>query len=75
VIEELARPTITEWCLEASYRDMILDEGWEREAEEWTEGLIRIHCPETPMLRVEVWRVNFDPSLGGEIQKVVYSLR
>jgi hypothetical protein len=28
-----------------------------------------IHSRLAPMLRGEVWWVNFDPSLGGEIQK------
>ncbi len=48
LIEELARPIIIESCLEASYRDMILDEDREREADEWTEGLIRDSLPEDP---------------------------
>jgi hypothetical protein len=48
LIEELARPMITESCLEASYRDMILDKDREREAEEWTECLIRDSLPQNP---------------------------
>ena len=39
---------ITESCLEASYRDMILDKDREREAEEWTECLIRDSLPQNP---------------------------
>ena len=45
LIEELARPIITESCLEASYREMILDEDREREADEWAEGLVRDSLP------------------------------
>jgi len=48
LIEELARPMITESCLEASYRDMILDEDREREADEWTEGLVGDSLPGAP---------------------------
>jgi predicted CopG family antitoxin len=48
LIEELARPVIIESCLEASYRDMILDEDREREADEWTEGLVGDSLPGAP---------------------------
>ena len=46
--EELARPIINESCLEASYRDMILDEDRECEADEWTEGLVGDSLPGAP---------------------------
>jgi predicted CopG family antitoxin len=48
LIEELVRPAIIESCLEASYRDMILDEDREREAEEWTAGLVGDSLPGAP---------------------------
>ena len=43
--EELARPIVTESCLEASYRDMILDEEREREAAEWIEAFVQDSLP------------------------------
>ena len=39
-LEELTRPLVTESCLEAAYRDMILDSEREREATEWIEGVV-----------------------------------
>ena len=38
--EELARPVVSESCLEASYKDMSLDSDREREAAEWIDGLL-----------------------------------
>ena len=38
--EELARPIVTEPCLEASYRNMVLDGEREREAAEWIEAVV-----------------------------------
>jgi hypothetical protein len=43
--EELARPIVAGPCLEASYRDMILDGEREREATEWTEALVHVSLP------------------------------
>ena len=43
--EELARPMVTESCLEASYSDMILDGDREREAAESIEGLVEDSLP------------------------------
>jgi predicted CopG family antitoxin len=37
---ELARPLIAESFLEAAYLDMALDSEREREATEWSEGLV-----------------------------------
>lgn len=45
VIEELARPIVAESSLDASYREMSLDADREREADEWTEGLIGDSLP------------------------------
>jgi hypothetical protein len=39
-INELARPHVIEDALEEGYRAMAADEAREREAMEWTEGLI-----------------------------------
>ena len=69
IMDELARPMVTESALEASYRDMILDDERERAATEWIEGLVGDSLPGGPMLRGEVWWVNFDPSVGGEKRK------
>jgi len=38
--EELARPLITESCLESAYGEMLLDSEREREAAEWIDGLV-----------------------------------
>ncbi len=38
--EELARPIVTESCLESAYREMLLDDEREREAAEWIDGLV-----------------------------------
>jgi predicted CopG family antitoxin len=38
--EELARPIVTETCLESAYREMLLDSEREREAAEWIDGLV-----------------------------------
>lgn len=48
LIEELARPIVAESSLEASYREMSLDADREREADEWTEGLIQDSLPGSP---------------------------
>jgi|HubBroStandDraft_6_1064221.scaffolds.fasta_scaffold228282_1 predicted CopG family antitoxin len=48
LIEELARPMVTESALEASYRDMILDDERERAASEWIEGLVGDSLPGGP---------------------------
>lgn len=37
--EELARPIVTESCLESAYREMLLDSERERGAAEWIDGL------------------------------------
>ncbi|MGA3027160.1 MAG: addiction module antitoxin [Bryobacteraceae bacterium] len=39
-IEKLARPHVVPEEIEASYRDMAADQTREREALEWSEGLI-----------------------------------
>ena len=41
LIEDLARPIMGETSLEASYREMSMDQDREREAAEWIEGLIQ----------------------------------
>ena len=38
--EELARPIVTESCLDSAYREMLLDAEREREAAGWIEGLV-----------------------------------
>ncbi len=38
--EELARPIVTESCLESAYREMCLDPERELEAAEWIDGLV-----------------------------------
>jgi predicted CopG family antitoxin len=48
LIEELARPIVAESGLEASYRDMVLDEERERAATEWIEGLVGDSVPGGP---------------------------
>jgi predicted CopG family antitoxin len=48
LIEELARPIVTESGLEASYQDMALDDEREREATEWIEGLVQDSLPSGP---------------------------
>lgn len=40
-IQDLTRPVVTEFCLDAEYRDMALDAEREREAVEWADGVIR----------------------------------
>jgi len=47
---------------------MAADEAREREAMDWSEGLV-IQLKRSRTLHGEVWWVNFDRSLGGEIQK------
>jgi hypothetical protein len=39
-INELAKPHVVEDALEEGYRPMVADEAREREAMEWSEGLI-----------------------------------
>jgi hypothetical protein len=39
-IEDLARPYVTSENLEAGYKAMAADENREKEAQEWSEGLI-----------------------------------
>ena len=39
-IDKLARPHVVPCDIEASYRDMAADQAREREALEWSEGLI-----------------------------------
>ena len=39
-IEKLARPHVLSEDIEAAYRDMATDEGREREALAWSEGVI-----------------------------------
>lgn len=48
LIEELARPIVSECGLEASYREMILDEERERAASEWIEGVVGDSVPGGP---------------------------
>ena len=45
LIADLARPILAESTLEASYREMSFDVDREREACEWTEGLIQDSIP------------------------------
>lgn len=40
-IEELARPAVAHASLDAAYHEMALDADREREACEWSEGLIQ----------------------------------
>lgn len=44
-IEKLARPHVVPQDIEASYRDMAADQEREREALEWSEGVIADPCP------------------------------
>jgi len=39
-IEKLARPHVVQQEIEACYRDMAADQAREREALEWSEGLV-----------------------------------
>ncbi|MGA3078173.1 MAG: addiction module antitoxin [Bryobacteraceae bacterium] len=39
-LEKLARPHVVPQDIEAAYREMASDEGREREAHAWTEGVI-----------------------------------
>jgi hypothetical protein len=47
-IETLARPHVLAPDVEASYREMAADEAREREALEWSEGLIADALPTAP---------------------------
>lgn len=38
--EELARPIVTESCLESAYQEMLVDHEREQEAAEWIDGLV-----------------------------------
>lgn len=40
MLEDLARPIVSETALEDAYRDMVADGEREREATEWIEGLV-----------------------------------
>jgi predicted CopG family antitoxin len=44
-IERLARPHVVPTDIEAAYRDMAADDGRERDALEWSEGLISDSVP------------------------------
>jgi predicted CopG family antitoxin len=50
-IEELTRPYVVPQDLEVSYRDMAADQGREREAQEWSEGVIADHPSRNEMFR------------------------
>ena len=43
-IDKLARPHVVPQDLEASYRDMAADQAREREALDWSEGVISDSC-------------------------------
>jgi mRNA interferase MazF len=67
-IESLVKPHVLHQDLELAYREMALDEEREQEAIAWSEGVIGDLNDET-MKRGEVWWIDFNPSVGGEIQK------
>jgi len=70
-IERLARPHVVPLDIEASYRDMASDQSREQDALEWSEGLIADSSPRNPMLRGEVWWVDFDPRLAVKFKRHV----
>ena len=47
-IERLARPHVIQEDIEGAYREMAADEFREREALEWSEGLIADSAPPEP---------------------------
>jgi len=47
-LNDLARPHVVQDKLEEAYREMAADEEREREADEWTEGLIGDVADELP---------------------------
>jgi predicted CopG family antitoxin len=44
-IEQLARPHVLSSDIEAAYREMAADQGRERDAMEWSEGLVGDSLP------------------------------
>ena len=51
LIEKLARPHVVPQDIEASYRDMAAHHASEREALDWSEGLIGDSTPTDPNAR------------------------
>jgi len=47
-IEKLARPHVVAQDIEASYREMAADQAREREALDWSEGMIADACATDP---------------------------
>ena len=64
-IEDLVRAHVLRPDLQSEYAEMAKDERREKEAAEWAELTFKDVARE----QGEIWWVNFDPSIGGEIQK------
>ena len=64
-VEELVRPHVIRPNLELAYSQMSKDKKREADALDWAEMTFKDMARE----RGEVWWVNFDPSVGGEIRK------
>ena len=64
-VQEIVRPHVVRPNLEAAYAEMAKDKRREQEARNGLSSPSRM----LPMKRREVWWVNFDPSIGGEIRK------
>ena len=64
-IQEIVRPHVVRPNLESAYAEMAKDKEREKDADQWAEITFMDMAHEA----IEVWWVNFDPSVGGEIKK------
>jgi hypothetical protein len=64
-VQEIVRPHVVRPNYESAYAEMAKDKNRENEALEWAKLPLRTWI----MKRCEVFWVNYDPSVGGEIKK------